>query len=112
MRRGRSATASLFVLAAVALCGCDQLTRSHYEMIIVNQSTTLDVEKTLGEADYKLPDQWHYERVDDHRNVIIDFNDDGVVTRKQWVEEGEWDDTQKPDDDDTYESTEIRDIDD
>jgi hypothetical protein len=103
------------VLAAGALgllVGCDKLTRNHYEMLEQNVSTTDDVQRTIGHPDYKLEGQWHYERVDKHLNVFIDFNENGVVVRKQWIDTGEreWEDTEKPGDTDKFEKTTIRNL--
>lgn len=94
----------------MVLGGCDKLTRNHYEMIVLNVSTTDDVSRTIGSPNIKMDDQWHYERVDKHLNVIIHFNDQSVVVRKQWIDapKMEWDDTEKPGDSDNYESTNIR----
>ncbi len=104
---------TLLAGAFLVLGGCDKLTRAHYEMIVQDVSSTDDVARTIGDPDIKLDDQWHYERVDKHLNVIIHFNDDGVVVRKQWIDtmKGEWEDTEKPEDSDSYESTEIRHLD-
>ena len=49
-------------------------------------STTEDVAKALGEPTNELPWYWHYERLDPSLNVFINFNADGVVTRKQWID--------------------------
>lgn len=96
------------------LSGCaDKLTRARYEMIVVDTSTKLDVEKTIGEPTYRLGDQWHYERIDKPLNVFIHFDDQDVVTRKQWITADEWDDTEEPPADSShYESIRIRTMDD
>ena len=113
MRMMRRATGVVLVAGVVlAVGGCDRLTRNHYDMIVQNVSSTDDVAKTIGDPSYKVPGQWHYERVDKHLNVIIEFNEDGVVVRKQWIDAGEgvWDDTEKPGETDAHESTTIRTI--
>lgn len=97
--------------ALVALAGCDQLTHEHYNMITVNVDREMDVAKMIGDPDDKLPGQWHYDRPDKHLHVIIDFSDEGVVVRKQWIDAaGEnWEDTREaPGDESDYESTEYR----
>ncbi|MCP4590523.1 MAG: hypothetical protein GY842_07255 [bacterium] len=103
---------ALGLVGILAVCGCDKLTRNHYEMIVQNVSTTDDVARTIGPPSHELPGQWHYTREDKHLTVIIDFSDGDVVVRKQWVDglAAEWDDTQKPGDTDSYESTKIREI--
>ena len=113
MRTAQWTMGVMLVAGAVLMLGaCDNLTRNHYEMILQNVSTTDDVARTIGDPDSMLEGQWQYERVDKHLNVIIDFNDDGVVVRKQWISAGEgvWDDTEKPGETDAHESTTIRTI--
>ena len=106
---------TLLVLVMAGTCftlltGCDPLTRERYEMITLNVDQQFDVEKMIGPPDYKLPGQWHYERVDKHLNVKIEFDENGVVTRKEWIDAlaETWEDTQQPGDEPTYETTEIR----
>ncbi|MFH0980608.1 MAG: hypothetical protein V2A79_03600 [Planctomycetota bacterium] len=113
MRTTRWMTGVILAAGTVAAVGgCDKLTRNHYEMIQQSVSTTDDVARTIGDPSDKLPGQWHYEREDKHLNVIIDFNDQGVVVRKQWIDAmaPEWEDTEKPGETDKYESTQIRNI--
>ena len=97
----------------VVLTGCDKLTRSRFEMIEIDHAERYDVEQTIGSAGYKLPDQWQYERIDKHLNVMIHFNEDGRVWRKEWhdvLHNDHYDSAQPPEDSSTYESTEIREI--
>ncbi len=98
----------------VVLAGCDKLTRNHYEMIQQNVSSMDDVERTIGKPDYRLDGQWHYDRVDRHLNVVVDFSEQGVVVRKQWIDTRKevWEDTEMPGETDTHEKTTIRKIDD
>ena len=104
--------AMLLVGTLLVLGGCaDKLTRNHYEMIVVDTSTTDDVARTIGEPNRpKLPGIWVYERVDKHLVVKIEFNDAAVVVRKEWIDAmaEEWDDTGDPGDTDNYESTDVR----
>lgn len=94
----------------VFLAGCDPLTRERYEMITLNVDTDFDVEKMIGPPDHKLPGQWHYERTDKHLIVKVEFDDNGVVTRKEWIDAlaGTWEDTEDPGDEPSYETTVIR----
>ena len=107
-----TACAMLLAGALMVLGGCaDKLTRNHYEMIVVNTSTTDDVARTIGEPNRpKLRDVWIYERVDKHLVVKIEFSDEDVVVHKEWIDAmaEEWDDTEQPGDTDAYESTKIR----
>jgi len=79
----------LAVLAAtaglMALTGCDKLTRKHFDMLQVGSSDRMEVEKTIGDDRHPgFDDLWHYERIDKHMNVLIHFDDKGVVSRKEW----------------------------
>lgn len=99
------------ILALVALTGCDKLTRNHFELIQQGVDDKEDVERTLGRPDHVMGQAWHYERVDQHLNVQIDFDEQGVVSRKQWIDAntGDWIDTAPPPaDQSTSESTRIR----
>ena len=108
--------ASFAVLAAGVLfltTGCDQLTRAHFDMIEVGHAERFDVEKTIGDPSYQLDDQWHYERVDKHLNVMVHFNDQGRVERKEWhdvLNNVHYDSAKLSDESGTYEGTEIRTI--
>jgi hypothetical protein len=95
--------------AVAALAGCEKLTRERFEMIRVQMDAKADVEKLIGPADYKLPSQWHYERDDQHLVVRIDFDNKGVVARKQWIDamHADWKDSQPPDEIPVRESTTI-----
>jgi len=89
------------VLSAVGLTmltGCDPLTRNRFDMLVVNVSDQTEVRKTLGEPTYVHAEQWHFERPTNHLNVLVDFNTDGVVSRKQWIdaERNEWYDSAEP----------------
>ncbi|MFQ5489932.1 MAG: hypothetical protein ACE5GE_04345 [Phycisphaerae bacterium] len=97
--------------ALVALTGCaDKLTRLHFDMITVGHAEPYDVEQTIGEPSDNLGDIWHYERVDKHLNVLIHFDENTKVSRKEWHDVGnnEHYDSAQPDDSSTYESTRVR----
>ena len=100
----------IMVLGMFFAVGCDQLTREHYEMITVNVDKEFDVDKMIGEPDSKISGLWLYEREDKHLVVKIEFDNEGVVTRKEWIDamSGTWDDSKDPGDDTVYESTTIR----
>jgi len=110
--------ASLLVLAAGVVfltTGCDQLTRAHFDMIEVGHAERYDVEKTIGDDHYpEVGNQWHYERVDKHLNVMIHFGDAGRVERKEWhdaMNNVHYDTATPPAESGIYESTTIRTID-
>jgi len=105
----------LLVLLAAGTCfalltGCDPLTRERFEMITIDVDRQFDVEKMIGPPDYRLEGQWHYERIDKHLNVKVEFDESGVVTRKEWIDAmaETWEDTDDPGDEPTYETTTIR----
>ncbi len=88
--------------AFTMISGCakpDRLSRVNYTQIQQNASTQADVEALIGKPTSQLSDMWIYQRPDDHLTVMIDFDNGGRVTRKQWIDgvQGAWDDTnQKP----------------
>jgi hypothetical protein len=85
------------VLGAVTFVaiGCSEnlVTRHHYDMIVKDKSTRLEVEKTLGDTYVDRGDHWEYDEEDRHLSVVFYFNDKGLVTRKEWIDAstGEWD---------------------
>ncbi len=97
-------------VAAVLMTGCDSLTRDRFEMIVVEVSERVDVERTLGPPTIRSTEQWHYERPERHLNVLIDFDESGVVLRKQWIDatSGEWSDTAEAGETDSRETTRVR----
>lgn len=75
----------------------DRLTYDNYARVTPYQSTQGEVSSSLGEPTSRLGQQWIYERPQQHLYVFIDFDDQGRVTRKQWVDapSGKWDDTRE-----------------
>lgn len=99
-------------LALLAGTGCENLTRSRFEMVSVNVSTREDVRHTLGPPSYVMDGRWQFERPERHINVLIDFDERGVVTRKQWIDAntGEWADSKPAGDESSREKTTVRTI--
>lgn len=97
----RRICAAVMVPALVIfLAGCEtKLTRQNYNMIMVGKSTRLEVENTLGDK-HRIDRgaRLEYEDMDRHLTVYVDFDEQSIVRRKQWVDaaSGEWHDT-KPD---------------
>ncbi len=112
MSRQPGITGFLIVALILSMTGCDSLTRDRFELINVQTSTNVDVRYTLGEPSNRQDGTWHYERPTRHLNVIIDFDNEGVVARKQWIEAntGEWLDSKEPDKKTVRETTIIRTI--
>lgn len=95
---GRSAgrcivTALLFTGACRAP---DRLTPDNYSRIAQLASTQSEVSALIGEPTNRLGERWLYERPQQHLFVFVDFDDQGRVVRKQWIDAttGQWEDTQ------------------
>ncbi len=84
---------------AALLTGCqadqDRLVHDNYMQIRQDLSTQAEVQRIMGEPDRRLARQWLYERPEKHLIVLVDFDETGLVTRKQWIDAaGEfWDDS-------------------
>jgi len=75
--------------AVVLLTGCetkDKLVHSNYDRIRLNATSQDEVKDLIGDPDNKLGDLWMYNRPDAHLTVMIDFDEKGQVTRKQWID--------------------------
>ncbi len=95
--------ASLALVLTAVLTGCqDKLTHENFSQIRVDVSTQPIVEGLIGQPTDMFADRWFYERPKKHLTVLIDFNDSGYVSRKQWIDAmtATWDDTQ-PDETDS-----------
>ena len=106
----RLSVAVIFV-AVFMLSGCrDKLVHERFSQIRQNHSTQSEVIELIGDPDDRLGDQWIYQRPDEHLIVLIDFDESGSVSRKQWIDANEavWEDTDpSPADQTTRESTTI-----
>ncbi len=85
-------------IVLVTLVGCaapDRLSFDNYSTVNNKMSTQQDVRAALGEPDNILGNKWLYERPDRHLTVMIDFDKDGKIERKQWVDASgvQWHDT-------------------
>jgi hypothetical protein len=77
------------VLAMALFAGCSEnkLTRENYDLIVVNSSNKDEVMSCLGDKhlnDHAEMRAWEYEDMDRKLSVWFWFDDQGVVTRKQW----------------------------
>ncbi len=91
---------SLAVIITVLLTGCqDKLTHENFSRIRVDVSTQPIVEGLIGEPTDAFAERWFYERPKKHLTVLIDFNESGYVSRKQWIDAmaATWDDSQAAD---------------
>lgn len=82
----KHATLWLFALGMVAgLCvGCEKkkFTQTRFDTMIINGQTKIEVEKILGEPDFRLSDMWRW--VEDEKSGMVKFNDTGQVIDKAW----------------------------
>ena len=98
IRKPFTAIAGLLCSGMILVCtGCqkDRLCYENFAQIRQNVSNCHDVAGCIGEPTDRLGDQWIYQRPSQHLYVIIDFDEQGTVTRKQWVSGGAhvWEDT-------------------
>jgi len=89
------------LVIGVGLHGCatpDKLTFENYSRLHERASSESEVEAAIGEPSSRLGSLWHYERPDKHLNVMIEFDNDGKIARKQWVDAMApvWDDSSDP----------------
>jgi hypothetical protein len=76
-------------VSILGACGCaapDRLAQANYDRIQQNASSHAEVVELIGEPDNKLGEMWLYERPDKHLTVMIDFDQNGKVERKQWID--------------------------
>ncbi len=73
----------------------DQVMHRNYTQIHENASTRAEVGSLLGSPEHRIGDQWMYTRPEQHLTVIVDFDANGKVIRKQWVDgkTGSWEDS-------------------
>lgn len=90
----------LALVVAMLVGGCastpDKVMHRNYELIRENASTRIEVGSLLGTPEHRIGDTWMYTRPEQHLTVIIDFDANGQVVRKQWVDgvQGTWEDSQ------------------
>ena len=89
----------LAFVVGILVGGCastpDTVMHQNYELIRENASSRAEVGSLLGTPEHTIGDTWMYTRPEQHLTVIIDFDANGQVVRKQWVdgEHGTWDDS-------------------
>ena len=92
------ATGVVVCLAALfAGCRQDPLAYENFRQIQQNHSTQADVLTMLGDPEEEFEGHWLYERPNKHLIVLIEFDEDGLVSRKQWIdaEDKFWDDSEE-----------------
>ncbi|HWL92239.1 MAG TPA: hypothetical protein VNT79_01780 [Phycisphaerae bacterium] len=83
----RLAAIGLSSVVFLSLTGCakSQLTRQNYDLIRVGSSNKEEVKSALGEQHLvDRGNQWEYDDSKQSVSVWFEFDDNGVVTRKQW----------------------------
>lgn len=85
---------------ALTFSGCaDPLKYENFSQIREDATMDWEVQKLIGDPSQKLDNQWLYERPDKHLTALVDFNRDGRVVRKQWIDamNNVWEDSEEPD---------------
>ena len=90
MRVFRFRSGALWAALAVSLfaVGCQQdlLVHENFAQIRPHTTTQAEVERLIGQPDRTLRHQWLYERPNKHLTALVDFDERGSVTRKQWID--------------------------
>ena len=86
---------ALAVVSLSLFTGCaDRLTYENYSRIQVQRSDKAEVRYLIGRPDHQfLGNKWEYNRPGKVLHVYIDFDADGIVERKQWIDAQRWSDT-------------------
>jgi hypothetical protein len=76
----------------------DRLVYENFRQIRPQLSTEADVVSLLGEPSHRLGELWMYERPEKHLFAKIEFDADGRVVDKDWIDgaEGVWEDVDDP----------------
>jgi hypothetical protein len=77
---------AILLLLAGGCATTDKLSHGGFDRIRVDATTQDEVRALIGSPDNELGDLWLYHRPDDHLEVMIDFDEGGRVTRKQWID--------------------------
>lgn len=85
--------AALFVSACQT--APDKFVHQNFSMILPQHSTQADVIALIGEPSHKVGDLWMYERPGKHLFAKIEFDENGNVVEKDWIDgvTGEWEDS-------------------
>ena len=89
----------LLGVAALFLGACqstpDKFVHRNFSLIRPQHSTQVDVIALIGEPSHQLGDLWMYERPEKHLFAKIEFDENGNVVEKDWIDgvKGEWEDS-------------------
>lgn len=89
----RLVTIALLSFALVATTGCaTKFTRERFDMIHVGADERFDVQKILGDPEFRTDAEWYYEHEGKHYAARVFFDGSGRVTGKEWMDArtGEW----------------------
>ena len=97
----RSSEHALLILgfAALFLSACkstpDKFVHRNFSLIRQQHSTQADVIALIGEPSHQLGDLWMYERPEKHLFAKIEFDENGQVVEKEWIDgvQGVWEDS-------------------
>ena len=83
----KMSVAALLGFVLFVFVGCSKVTRQNYDMLKVGASTKLEVESSLGKTyTARGDDQWEYEEENRDLSVMIQFDQAGKVSRKEWID--------------------------
>ena len=73
----------------------DKFVHRNFSLIRAQHSTQGDVIALIGEPSHQLGDLWMYERPEKHLFAKIEFDENGNVVEKDWIDgvKGEWEDS-------------------
>src|SRR6185503_15838776 len=74
-------------------CAENKMTRKNFDMIAEGSADRTEVEYTLGKGYKDRGNEWEYWDEEKNLTAHIYFDQDGKVTRKEWMDgnTGEWD---------------------
>ena len=90
----RFAVVMLALAGVVLVAGCakDKLTHDNFMLVRQDVSTQADVSDLIGEPQERIDNRWLYERHKKGLIVLVEFDRQGKVERKQWInaDTAEW----------------------
>ena len=81
-------TGMLLAAVLLPLVGCEKkFTRSRFDTLYVGQEAW-EVTETLGTADARFSDEWHYihDEKDGYYKAVITFDPNKRISHKRWID--------------------------
>lgn len=83
--------ATVLLTIGSTLIGCatadHQIQYENFSRIQPHVTTRAEVVSLLGEPDHRMGDDWWmYRRPEEHLHAIVEFDENGHVSRKQWID--------------------------